>query len=294
MLIPALLAGLAPRAVSAAEPEDAIALYEEGRRALENGEFSAAAERFEQAYEALPREELERRAAVLFELVEARRAAFTEDGRPSHLCKAEETIARFLEDNAELRGSRRSRDARKAAELRDALVDELMTIKADNPGFSCDAAPEPEPEPEPEPAPEEAEPAAEPEPLRPREPTQVVRLRDPKVASGVALIGAGALLLGSAGAGLALGAHAEFEGEWLLKSRPDLASTSPEAQRLDEIGRSANLLTIVGGSLGVAALGTGIALYILGKRQQATPASEVALTPALSTTDVGANLRVRF
>ena len=143
LLIPALVAGLPPRAVSAADPEDAVALYEEGRRALENGEFAAAAERFEEAYEALPRDELERRAAVLFELVEARRAAFSEDGRPSHLCKAEETIAHFLEDNAELRGSRRSRDARKAADLRDALVDELMAIKADNPEFDCDGAPAP-------------------------------------------------------------------------------------------------------------------------------------------------------
>jgi len=273
--------------------EDATALYEEGRKALENGEFAIASDRFQAAYDALPQEELERRAAVLFELVEARISAFTEDGRPSHLCEATETLQGFLEDNTELRGSRRSRDARKAADLLERYTDELDLIRSDNPDFQCEGAPAPPSTTEDVP---ELEPGAEPEPRphTPRQPTQLVRLNDPLVGSGVAAISLGALLLGAATAGLGLGKHVESEGEWLLESSPELSSDAPEVERLNRVGKQANLLAIVGGATGVIALSAGIALFIVGKRRQATQTPTVALTPSFSPRSLGAGLHVRF
>ncbi len=287
------LAGVLPAGVAEARgaPEDVAALYEEGRTAFENGEFGAASESFEAAYEAIPREELERRAAVLFELIEARVAAFSEDGRPSHLCDATRALDEFLDDNTEIRGSTRSRDARKAKDLRETYVDELDLIRKDNPDFYCEGEEPPSP-PEDVPPPE-IEPGETPA-QTPREPTQVVRLRDPLVASGVALIGAGALLLGSATVGLGIGAHAESEGEWLLSSRPDLASDSPEAARLNTVGRQANLLAIIGGATGAVALGSGIALYIIGKRRQAASAPTLSIAPSLSPHKLGGGLHIRF
>ncbi|MCA9636081.1 MAG: hypothetical protein KC420_08630 [Myxococcales bacterium] len=292
----ALLLAQAPDAHAArlGPDEEAAALYEEGRRAQERGDFDVAADRFTAAYETLPREDLERRAAVLFELVEARRSAFSEDGRPFHLCRADEALDRFLADNQEIRGSRSSRDARKAGNVRTQLAGEISQIKAENPGFDCANAPEPEPEPEPEdenePEPEpEPEPEVEPEPARP-----AVRLRDPLVGSGVALVSVGGLLLGSAAMGLALGAHAEFEGTWLLSTQPGLSSTSPEVEALQQAGRRANLLAIIGGALGSATFGAGIALYVVGKRRQAAAAPPVALVPSLSPRNLGAGLQMRF
>jgi len=293
LLSPALVVaslGLTPLLAEASgTPEEVAKLYEEGRKAIENGEFDAASESFQAAYEAIPRDELERRAAVLFELVEARVAAFSEDGRPSHLCDATKTLSEFLDDSTEIRGSARSRDARKAADLREAYLDELDLIRSDNPDFNCEGA-------EPTPSPEDV-PSSEPElhaPQTPREPTQLVRLNDPMVAGGVACIGVGALLLGSATVGLGLGAHAETEGEWLLSSQPNLASDSPEAARLDAVGRQANLLALIGGVTGAVALGSGIALYVLGKRRQAASAPTLSFTPSLSPRKLGGGLRIRF
>lgn len=294
-LTPALVlptVGLAPcPAEASGTPEEVAELYEEGRKAIENGEFDAASQSFQAAYEAIPREELERRAAVLFELVEARVAAFSEDGRPSHLCDATKTLGEFLDDNTEIRGSARSRDSRKAADLRETYLDELDLIRSDNPEFNCD---DPEPPPTPEDVPEPEPEGHEPDPQGPREPTQLVRLRDPMVASGVALIGVGALLLGSATVGLGLGAHAEAEGEWLLSSQPDLASDSPEAARLNTVGRQANLLALIGGATGAVALGSGIALYVIGKRRQATSAPTLSFSPSLSPHKLGGGLHIRF
>ncbi len=286
------LGGILPTGTAEARgaPEDVAALYEEGRTAFENSEFDIAAEKFEAAYEAIPREELERRAAVLFELIEARVAAFSEDGRPSHLCDATRTLSEFLDDNTEIRGSTRSRDARKAKDLRETYADELDLIRNDNPDFYCEGEEPPPPEDVPPP---ETEPGATP-PETPREPTQVVRLRDPLVASGVAFIGVGALLLGSATVGLGIGAHAESEGEWLLSSRPDLASDSPEAARLNTVGRQANLLAIIGGATGAVALGSGIALYMIGKRKQAASAPTLSFAPSLSPQKLGGGLSIRF
>ncbi len=264
-------------------------LYEEGREALDLGDFADAADSFQAAYDAIPREELDRRAALLFELVEARVAAFSEDGRPSHLCEATETLGGFLDDNTELRGSRRSRDARKAAELHETYVDELDLLRSDNPNFQCEDAEPPPPTVEDVSA--DPDPKPEPEPLESR---QRVRLRDPLVGSGVALISAGTLLLGAAAAGLALGTEAEFEGKWLLMSRPDLPSNAPETERLNSIGRQANLLAIIGGATGSVALGTGVALYVLGKRRQARTTPKLSLIPQIAPHKLGAGVHIRF
>ncbi|HFE46467.1 MAG TPA: hypothetical protein ENJ18_13395 [Nannocystis exedens] len=274
---------------AAAPSEEAARLYEEGREALDLGDYASAADSFQAAYEAIPREELDRRAALLFELVEARVAAFTEDGRPTHLCKATETLGGFLDDNTELRGSRRSRDARKAADLHETYVDELDLLRSDNPDFQCENA-EPPP-----PAAEDVSADPEPKPpAKPHEPRQRVRLRDPLVGSGVALIGTGTLLLGAAAAGLALGAETELEGKWLLMSRPDLPSNAPEIKKLNAIGKQANLLAIVGGVTGSVALGTGIALYLLGKRRQARSTPKLSLTPSIAPHRLGADIHIRF
>ena len=136
--------------------------------------------------------------------------------------------------------------------------------------------------------------ATDPDPRTPREPKQVVRLRDPLVASGIAGISVGALLLGSAAVGLGLGAHAEAEGEWLLSSRPDLASDSPEAARLSTVGRQANLLALIGGAVGAVALSSGIALYMVGKRRQATSAPTLSFPPSLTPQRLGGGVRIRF
>ena len=251
----------------AAPANDLAALYEEGVAAREAGDLTTAAERFAAAYARIPAEELERRAAVLFELVDAHLQAYAQNSRPYHLCRADEALAEFIEAATRSKSKGKSRDLRKASDLMALVRVDLDRARAARPGLDCATEPaippEPEPEAEPEPSgesePEDPGPAPEP----PRS-----RLRDPLVASGAALTSAGGLLLGAMAMGLAIGKQADFEGEWLVKTHPDVATTTPQVAELDQIGRRANTLSLVGGVGGGVLLGVGVALLTLGIRRQ--------------------------
>ena len=252
----------------AAPANDLAALYEEGVAAREAGDLTTAAERFAAAYARIRAEELERRAAVLFELVDAHLQAYAQNSRPYHLCRADEALAEFIEAATRSKSKGKSRDLRKASDLMALVRVDLDRARADRPGLDCATEPAIPPEPEPggEGAPEGPGPAPEP----PRS-----RLHDPLVASGAALTSAGSLLLGAMAMGLAIGKQADFEGEWLVKTHPDVATTTPQVVELDQIGRRTNTLALVGGVGGSVLLGVGVALLTLGVRRQRASAPAI-------------------
>ncbi|HRI10945.1 MAG TPA: hypothetical protein PKW35_24170, partial [Nannocystaceae bacterium] len=106
------------------------------------------------------------------------------------------------------------------------------------------------------------------------------------------LTSAGSLFLGVVAVGLAVGKQAEFEGAWLVKTHPDVSTTTPQVTELDRMGRQANIAAIVGGVGGGVLLGVGIALLALGARRHRV--STLARRPALSPRPLGVSLTWRF
>jgi len=281
------LALAAPPVARAAPTEDAASLYEAGVAARDRGELALATERFAAAYALIPQNELERRASILFELVDAHRGAYTARSRPYHLCQAEILLRDFIVTTERGRGRTKSRDLKKANELLVQIRADLDRVRYDRPELDCAVEPANEPERpvEGEPVPEAiTDPLPEGEPLRPR--------HDPMLISGVALTSAGGLLLGMVGMGLAIGKQADFEGTWLLKTRPQLSTAAPEVQEIDRWGRRGNTLAIVSGAVGGVLLGVGLTLLITGGRR--TRASPIAARLGVAPHTRGLGLAWRF
>jgi hypothetical protein len=129
-----LLVGLwAPPA--AAQPRDAVAeakrLFRAGARAYDAGQFAAAVQAFEQAFELSPRPPL------LFSAAQALRRQYTLSGDPSLLHRAKRHYERYI---AEVKSGGRVKDATEALEELGGLL-----AKHQEPAPSDPAAPQPEP-----------------------------------------------------------------------------------------------------------------------------------------------------
>lgn len=283
----ALALASAPPVARAAPAEEAAALYEEGVAARDSGELALAAERFAAAYALLPQSELERRASILFELIDAHRGAYTARGRPYHLCQAEILLRDFIVTTERGRGRTKSRDLKKANELLVQIRADLDRVRYDRPELDCANEPANEPE-----RPVESEPVTDSgeAPSGADEPARAA-LRDPVKLSGIALTGAGGLLLGLVGMGLAIGKQAEFEGTWLLTTRPQLGTDAPEVQDLDRWGRRGNTLAIVGGAAGGVLFGVGVTLLVMSTRRARPSALTSRLGVAPHTRGLGLTWR---
>jgi hypothetical protein len=293
---PPLLAATAP----AQDPglAEATRLYEQGIAERERGDFVAAAEAFTGAYAKVPADAPEIRAAVLFDLVDARRNAFAEGEGPAQLCECERLLVAYLDELRARLGAKGDRlpDARKARKLLAEVRAQLAGLARETPGLDCAAltpgrAEAPPPAPAPDPAPPERPPGPDVDPGAQR------RARALRIA-GAALTGVGVGGFGLMIGGLVVGRRAERDGDELTRAAQaagaPLSEDDPALQAVVRRGERGNALAIAGGAIGAAAAVTGVALLVVGLRRERAAAARASLTPALAPGLAGASLRVQF
>lgn len=300
----AALVAQTPLPVQAAQgpaiSEAAQAAYDRGLAERDAGRHAAAAREFASAYAQIAESQRELRAAVLFDLVEAHRAAYKAGGErrgsehpAAHLCAADRALADFLEAEQQ-RGKKgkRSPDAAKAAELREDVRKAFAGAKASESDLDCAALELPRDESEDAtPAPTSASEGPQDRAAPRRGPSPETLLIAGGVTAGVGLIFTG-LMIG----GLARGGRAEAEGASLVREDSTLASDDPLLQEIDRRGRSGNAMAIAGAVIGTLALGAGatlLALGIVGKQRQKQQ-RQVAAGPLYVPRGAGLTLRWAF
>lgn len=284
-----------PAAAGAGDPK---LEYEQGLAERDAGNFVTAAEHFDAAYRELPAGDREVRAAVMFELVDARRNAFAEGEGPPQICEAERVLVGWLDAVKAEFGARGDKqpDTRKAKKVLAEVRKQIAALKKEAPDLDCAREIVEPPQPD--------EPPAPAEPPRPdegaRKPVPEDSKPDPRrrtfVIAGAATTGVGGLFLIVMAAGLGVGNRAEIDGtdataKAVLAGMP-LSQDDPELQRLVQRGRVGNGLAIAGGIVATAALAAGVTLLVLGTRKR--PPRPAALAPALAPNFVGGSLSLRF
>lgn len=300
LVVAVALAG-PPRAAAANEPppipEAAQRAYDRGLAERDAGQFPAAAREFAAAYSQIPETERELRAAILFDLVDAHRGAFTAGGErrgnehpAAHLCAADRALADFIETEQERKRGRKSPDMVKATGLREEVRKDFVVAKSRESDLDCAALELPR-------VPDKAEPPPPPPSDAPK-PVQAA----PKkllIAGGVTT-GVGVALLGLMIGGLVRGQRTEDEAAALVQAMPELAADDPRFAAFDRRGRGDNAMAIVGGVFGSLALGAGVALLVVGVRahkaagRPSAPEPTVAVWPVASPAGGGATVRWRF
>ena len=259
--------------------EAATDLYNEGLEAQRAGNIVSAAEKFSEALVLIPQGEIEIRAAVLFDLVEARRKAFTEDREFSHLCAARDALTDYIDESeaAEGKKAREYTDVKQARAVRAEVLEQMHLVERDSPGASCSDPPpssdvdEPDVEPEPDPEPEDEQPKRA--PLDKQSRTLLI--------AGGATAGVGLIFYGLMIGGMAMGRGAERDGEDLIQMGIDtgmyVSKYDPELEAIVQRGRTGNSLAIAGGVIGTLATGAGVALIVLAfKRPDSWRKADVA------------------
>ncbi len=276
--------------------------YEEGIRERDAGDFVAAADSFTAAYRDIPPSSREIRAAVLFDLVDARRNAFAEGEGPAQICECERLLVAYLDEVKQTFGARGEKypDTRKAKKLLAEVRKQLGKQRAETPELDCaeatvDRPPPPEPEPEPEPPPP-------PPPSGPSEAelqAEAAKSRRARtlVIAGAVTTGVGGLFLGLLAGGLVVGRNAERDGaartQVGLDAGAPLSQDDPELRAIVERGELGNGLAIAGGVLSTLAVAAGVSLLVLGQRAGKRP-PRAALAPVLAPGFAGAGLHLRF
>ena len=280
----------------------ATATYNEGIAERDAGNFVAAAESFTEAYEAIPVDAREIRAAVLFDLVDARRQAYASGEGPAQICECQRLLVTYLADIKQAFASKGDKfpDTRKAKKLLVEVRKDLATLIKEMPGLDCSTTsvarpPEPEPTPEPTPPPP-------PEPTGPTEAElQANAARDRRARTltiaGAVTTGVGGLFLGMMAGGLVVGRRAEQAGvnathAGLAAGQP-LSGDDPELRAIVGRGKLGNGLAIAGGVLATVAVAAGVSLLVLGLRTRRGP-PRAAVAPAVAPGFAGAGLVVRF
>lgn len=307
---PATAAVAATATVAAPEAEDpALAavtkLYEEGIAERNAGNFVAAADAFTAAFKDIPPKSQQIRAAVLFDLVDARRNAFAEGEGPGQICESERVLVGYLDEVKQTFGARGEKlpDTRKAKKLLVEVRKQIATYKVETPDLDCATAPleraaAPEPEPEPEPPPKPAPPPGPTEAEKQAEAAKARRART-FVIAGAVTTGVGGLLLGVMAGGLVLGRKAERDGAERTQAGLDagtpVSEDDPDLQAIVRRGKLGNGLAIAGGALATAALAAGVTLLVLGLRAGKTRTqTRASLVPAVAPGFAGAALSLRF
>lgn len=279
-------------------------LYEEGIAERNAGNFVAAADAFTAAYKDIPPKSQQIRAAVLFDLVDARRNAFAEGEGPGQICESERVLVGYLDEVKQTFGAKGEKlpDTRKAKKLLGEVRKQIATYKVETPDLDCAtapleraAAPEPEPEPAPPPKPEP------PGPTEAEKQAEAARARRARtfVIAGAVTTGVGGLLLGVMAGGLVLGRKAERDGAERTQAGIDagtpVSEDDPDLQAIVRRGKLGNGLAIAGGVLATAALAAGVTLLVLGLRGgKARKQTRASLGPAVAPGFAGAALSLRF
>lgn len=293
----ALVAALAvaPLPGRAAPSEAPRREYELGIVERDAGNFVAAADHFDQAYRTLPAEEIEVRAAVLFDLVDARRNAFAEGEGPPQICEAERLLVAYLDEVKRAFGAKGDRrpDTRKAKKLLATVKQDLGVLRREAPALDCAREvierPGPQPDPDPTTGPEPG-PAVEAVPKDTQKDLRARRL----IVAGAATTGAGGLFLIMMAAGLGVGAGAEREGaarvSAALSAGMPLSESDPELQAIVRRGHVGNGVAIAGGVVAGASIAAGVVMLVLGKKRSAAPRAALAPGPGL----LGGGLALNF
>ncbi|MCA9713224.1 MAG: hypothetical protein KC468_00865, partial [Myxococcales bacterium] len=127
--------GTASEAGPERTPEEAQAAYAAGLDARDRGAHEEAANQFFTAYRSLPPEPRERRAAVLFELIAARRSAYEAQGDAAQLCASQRVLDAYIEEQAAETDVHR--DTRKARELRAVVTADVELLRETDPALDC-------------------------------------------------------------------------------------------------------------------------------------------------------------
>ncbi len=294
------VATLTPEPARAAPtvPPEAEEHYDNGVRERDAGRYAAAASEFAAAYAGIPPSIKELRASVLFDLVDAQRNAFTAGGKirgkehpAAHLCAAEEELTGFIDatEKERARKGKKSADTLKAMELRSEVRGQIEAARKANAELDCATVEYPRDE-----ISAPAEPAGPSEaPKKP--PKQPRKIDKPLVITGGVLTAVGLGMVGLMAAGLVRGKRAEERGDALVAASPTLPKEDPELQQIDRDGKTGNRMAIAGGVVGALALGTGVALLVVGLRGGRTaPASRVAVAPTMAPRALGLVLRWQF
>ncbi|MCA9688783.1 MAG: hypothetical protein KC636_04190 [Myxococcales bacterium] len=274
----------------------ATARYKEGVKALRKGEVEAAAEKFEEALALVPAAELEVRAAVLFDLVDARRQTHEATGALQHLCAARDALTDYL-DEAEAAGeaSEGYPDVRKAHELRVELLESIHVAERKDPSTRCDVG---DAAPTEAPAEEPAEELDAPPPSTDADDRRLDKRGRVYLITGSALAGVGLIFLGVMAGGLAMGASAERDGEALVDAGIDsgqhVSMSDPALEAIASRGRTGNALAVAGGVIGVAAAGAGAALIVLALRRRGRSQARLSGAPYVLRGGAGVSLGLRF
>jgi hypothetical protein len=289
----ALAVAALPRPLHAAPaiPAEVQEHYDRGARERDAGNFAVAASEFAAAYAGMPASQKELRVSVLFDLVDAQRQAYGAGGRiherehpAAHLCAANEALTEFIDaaEKARKGKGKKSGDVVRAIELRSEVRSQLDAARQSAPSLDCATA-EPPTAPAVE-APAEPPPAAEPD----RPPRKIDK---PLVITGAALTGFGLIMVGLMAGGLVRGKRAEDEGEALVDASPTTSRDDEDLRAIDRRGKVGNRMAIAGGVLGALALGSGVALLVLGLRGRP---SRVAVAPTMGPRGGGLTLRWQF
>lgn len=295
-----MVASLSPQAVRAAPAisQEAQEHYDRGLKEKSAERFAAAAAEFEAAYAAIPASNKDLRASVLFELVEARREAFAAGGRTqgkqhpaAHLCAADKALTEFIDAaEKERKGKgKRSVDVVRATDERAQVREQIAGERKLTPALDCETVEFPsddvaEATPAPTEKPDAPAPVKQPRERRP--------INKPLTIAGGVLTGVGLAMVGLMAGGMVRGKRAEADGDALVEARPTTPEDDPELQKIDDRGRSGNRMAIAGGVIGALALGTGIALLVVGLR--GGPTRRVAVAPTVAPRAVGLALRWQF
>lgn len=294
-----VVGSLTPTLVRAAEPAisvDAEQHYNRGISERDAGHYAAAAVEFELAYKDIPASS-EYRAGVMFEMVDAHRAAFSAGGRirgkehpAAHLCAADTVLAEFVAATEEVRGrkGKRSPDTNRAIELRNDLRKQIAAAKQTAPELDCATVEYPREDVAAAAPP--VEPGEEPAKKPPRAPRKIDK---PLVIAGGVLTGFGLIMIGLMAGGMVRGKRAEADGDALVAAMPTLPAEDAALQEIDQRGKSGNRMAIAGGVLGGLALGTGVALLVVGLRGGRTN-NKVAVAPTMSPQALGLAMRWQF
>ena len=267
--------------------------YDRGARERDAGNFAVAASEFAAAYAGMPASQKELRVSVLFDLVDAQRQAYGAGGRiherehpAAHLCAANEALTEFIDAAEKTRKGKgkgkRSGDVIRATELRSEVRSQLDAAREGKPDFDCATAE----------LPKEGAVENPTEPTPASKPARAPRKIDkPLVITGAALPGFGLIMVGLMAGGLVRGKRAEDAGEVFVDMMPTTPRDDEDLQAIDHRGKVGNRMAIAGGVLGALALGSGVALLVLGLRGRP---SRVAVVPAMGPRGGGLTLRWQF
>jgi hypothetical protein len=292
------LASLAPQAVHAAPmspPKEAVEHYERGVSERDAKRFSAAATEFTAAYADMPPSLKDLRVGILFDIVYARRDAYASGGRirgnehpAAHLCAADEALTEFIDAAGSPKKGKKNGDVTRAIDVRAEIRGDLEKAREATPELDCATVEYPREDAATEPAQNEgkAELTTKRSPRAPRP------IDKPLVIAGGVLTGVGLAMIGLMAGGLVRGKRAEADGDALVAARPTTPETDPRLQEIDRDGKVGNRMAIAGGVISAVALGTGVALLVVGLRGGRQ--SKVAVTPTMTPRGLGLALRWQF